>query len=71
MIAKRQQEREGEKIEAIVVEGNVTIPTAAILQKLKTQAGRKATPAQIQEDLRTLLAHAVVFHRRTEVPPHR
>jgi outer membrane protein insertion porin family len=55
LIAKRQQEREGEKIDAIVVEGNVTIPTAAILQKLKTQAGRKATPAQIQEDIRTLI----------------
>ncbi len=30
LIAKRQQEQEGEKIAAIVVEGNVTIPTAAI-----------------------------------------
>ena len=55
LIAKRQQEREGEKIDAIVVEGNTTIPTAAILQKLKTQAGRKATAGQIQEDLRTLI----------------
>jgi hypothetical protein len=55
LIAKRQQEREGEKIEAIVVEGNSTIPTPAILQKLKTQPGRKATAAQIQDDLRTLL----------------
>jgi outer membrane protein insertion porin family len=71
LIAKRQQEREGEKIEAIVVEGNVTIPTAAILQKLKTQAGRKATPAQIQEDLRTLIRTRWFFtvepkYRRTD-----
>ncbi len=71
LIAKRQQEREGEKIEAIVVEGNITIPTAAILQKLKTQAGRKATPAQIQEDLRTLLRTRWFFtvepkYRRTD-----
>jgi outer membrane protein insertion porin family len=55
LIAKRQQEREGEKIVSIVVIGNVTIPTAAILQKLKTQPGRKVTPSQIQEDLRTLI----------------
>ena len=71
LIAKRQAEREGEKIDAIVVEGNSTIPTAAILQKLKTQAGRKATPTQIQDDLRTLLRTRWFFtvepkYRRTD-----
>ena len=71
LIAKRQAEREGEKIDAIVVEGNITIPTAAILQKLKTQAGRKATPGQIQEDLRTLIRTRWFFtvepkYRRTD-----
>lgn len=71
LIAKRQQEREGQQIDAIVVEGNVTIPTAAILQKMKTQAGRKATPVQIQDDLRTLLRTRWFFtvepkYRRTD-----
>lgn len=71
LIAKRQQEREGELITAIVVEGNVTIPTAAILQKLKTQPGRKATASQIQDDLRTLIRTRWFFtvepkYRRTD-----
>ena len=71
LIAKRQQEQEGEKIAAIVVEGNVTIPTAAILQKLKTQPGRKVTPSQIQDDLRTLIRTRWFFtiepkYRRTD-----
>jgi outer membrane protein insertion porin family len=71
LIAKRQQEREGETIVAIVVEGNVTIPTAAILQKLKVQPGRKATPSQIQDDLRTLIRTRWFFniepkYRRTD-----
>ena len=71
LIAKRQQEREGEKIDAIVVEGNNTIPTPAILQKLKTQPGRKVTAAQIQEDLRTLIRTRWFFsvvpkYRRTD-----
>jgi beta-lactamase regulating signal transducer with metallopeptidase domain len=54
----RQQimpKQEGEQIDAIVVEGNTTIPTPAILQKLKTQPGRKATEGQISEDLRALI----------------
>jgi beta-lactamase regulating signal transducer with metallopeptidase domain len=54
----RQQimpKKAGERVDAIVVEGNTTIPTAAILQKLKTQPGHEATPAQIKEDLRTLI----------------
>jgi outer membrane protein insertion porin family len=71
LIAKRHQEKEGEKIVAIIVEGNVTIPTAAILQKLKIQAGRTATPSQIQDDLRTLIRTRWFFtiepkYRRTD-----
>ena len=70
----RQQimpKQEGEKIDAIVLEGNTTIPTAAILQKLKTQAGDKATAGQISEDLRTLIRTRWFFtvepkYRRTD-----
>ncbi len=71
LIAKRQQEQEGEKIDEIFVDGNVTIPTAAILQKMKTQAGHKATPALVQEDIRTLIKTRWFFsvvpkYRRTD-----
>ncbi len=53
------------------MDGNVTIPTAAILQKMKTQAGHKATPALVQEDLRTLIKTRWFFsvvpkYRRTD-----
>src|ERR1700722_2909415 len=71
LIAKRQQEQEGEKIDEIFVDGNVTIPTAAILQKMKTQAGHKATPAMVQEDIRALIKTRWFFsvvpkYRRTD-----
>jgi beta-lactamase regulating signal transducer with metallopeptidase domain len=43
------------EIQEILVEGNSTIPTADILKKVKTQAGRDVTPSQVQEDIRTLI----------------
>jgi outer membrane protein insertion porin family len=54
LIAKRQAEQEGEFFSQIVVEGNATIPTPAIMQKLKVSAGRKASVKSIQEDVRAL-----------------
>jgi beta-lactamase regulating signal transducer with metallopeptidase domain len=44
-----------EKIDEILAEGNTTIPTAAILRKMRIQAGRTATPGELQEDIRTLI----------------
>jgi thioredoxin-like negative regulator of GroEL len=44
----------GETFDQIIVEGNATIPTAAILEKFKTQPGHNATRAQVQEGLRAL-----------------
>jgi beta-lactamase regulating signal transducer with metallopeptidase domain len=69
VIAKLPQE--GERIDEILVEGNVTIPTATILQKMKTQTGLKATPSMVQEDLRTLIKTRWFFsvvpkYRRTD-----
>jgi outer membrane protein insertion porin family len=54
LIAKRQAEQEGDFISQVVVEGNATIPTPAIMQKLKVSAGRKASVKSIQEDVRAL-----------------
>jgi outer membrane protein insertion porin family len=54
LIAKRQAEQEGEFISQVVVEGNSTIPTPAIMQKIKVNAGRKASVKAIQEDVRVL-----------------
>ena len=54
LIAKRQAEQEGDFITEVLVEGNTTIPTPAILQKLKVTAGRKASLKTIQDDVRTL-----------------
>jgi len=55
LIAQREHEREGDKFLAILVEGNTTIPTAAILQKVKTQPGRAVTVEQVRDDVRTLV----------------
>ena len=54
LIAKRQAEQEGEFISEILVEGNATIPTPAILQKVKVAPGRKASVKSIQDDVRAL-----------------
>ena len=59
------------KIDEILVEGNARIPTAAILQKMKIQAGHTATPSEVQEDIRTLLKTRRFFsvapkYRRTD-----
>jgi outer membrane protein insertion porin family len=54
LIAKRQAEQEGEFIAQVVIEGNSTIPSPAIMQKLKVSAGRKASLRAIQDDVRTL-----------------
>ena len=45
-----------DRLSQIVVEGNTTIPSSAILDKIKTQAGRVADQKQIKEDIRTLYA---------------
>ena len=45
----------------IQVEGNVTIPSSAILKHVKTQTGRVATPNQIQEDVKQLWATGWFF----------
>ena len=54
LIAKRQAEQEGEFIAQVLVEGNTTIPTPAVLQKCRVTAGRKASLRAIQEDVRAL-----------------
>ena len=54
LIAKRQAEQEGEFIFQVVVEGNSTIPTPAIMQKIKVSAGRKASVKAIQADIQAL-----------------
>jgi outer membrane protein insertion porin family len=54
LIAQREREREGTKIIKVLVEGNTTIPSEAILQKIKTQTTRPATNKQIQDDVATL-----------------
>jgi outer membrane protein insertion porin family len=54
LIAKRQAEQEGEFISEVVIEGNTTIPTPAVLQKLKVTPGRKSSMKTIQEDVRAL-----------------
>ena len=62
---------DGEKIDQIIVEGNATIPATAIVGKLGIALGQKATPAQIQEDIRGLLRTRWFFtvepkYRRTD-----
>ena len=62
---------DGEKIDQIIVEGNATIPATAIVGKLSIALGQKATPAQIQEDIRGLLRTRWFFtvepkYRRTD-----
>ncbi|HET6327300.1 MAG TPA: BamA/TamA family outer membrane protein [Planctomycetaceae bacterium] len=54
LIAKRQAEKEGEFIAQVLVEGNTTIPTPAIMQKVRVSPGRKASVKSIQEDVRAL-----------------
>ena len=68
LIAKRQAEQEGEFISEILVEGNATIPTPAILQKVKVAPGRKASVKSIQDDVRALLENGLVLHRRNPIP---
>ncbi|HEV8069387.1 MAG TPA: thioredoxin domain-containing protein [Planctomycetaceae bacterium] len=54
LIARRNANPEGKLITQIVVEGNSTIPTSAILKKLKVTTGCKASIEEIRDDVRTL-----------------
>jgi outer membrane protein insertion porin family len=71
LIAKRHAEQEGELITQIVVEGNATIPTPAIMQKLKVAPGRKASIKAIQADVATLWKTGWFYTVETKfrVPP--
>ena len=44
-----------ESITSVVIEGNETIPTSHILQKIVTQPGRPVTNRQLREDKRLLM----------------
>ena len=50
------QDSSGQQISDVVIEGNITIPDVAILQKVKSQPGRTVTPEMVREDIRTLYA---------------
>ncbi len=54
LIARRKADPEDPFIAEVVIEGNSTMSTPVILQKLKVTAGRKASTKEIQDDVRTL-----------------
>ena len=70
-LAKPQSERPAVQIDEILVEGNVRIPTADILQKLNLQTGRKVPQIRIDEGLYALMQTRQFFsvnpkYRRTD-----
>lgn len=67
----RLQAAVDEPIVDVQVEGNVSIPTSAIMQHVKTQRNRMATPEQVREDVRQLYSTRWFFsveprYRKTE-----
>jgi len=68
-----EEERRGvdlpsvKSLSAIVVEGNKTIETKAIMDLIETQTGRPLDPKQVKEDIRVLVAKRWFFDVETRV----